>query len=151
MRRFFSQLSRRSQRRTEAAKRLQLEPLENRRLLATVTVSSALDIVDVPNWATIDDLPGPDNVVSLREAILATENTLGADEIVFDSAGVFSQPRTIALNQGVLTITRDLAIHGSANAAVALSMSSRRPGVTTQFPIWSRCETFLKETGARRH
>ncbi len=119
-----SQLNKRSHRKhnsRNAPPRMSLERLEDRRLLATVTVNTALDVVDVPGSALISSLPGPDGVVSLREAIIATNNTSGADEIVFDELGVFAQPRTIALTQGVLSITRALTIRGPANGAVTIS------------------------------
>ena len=51
------------------SKRVALEPLEDRRLLAVI-VDTALDVVDIPPTGTIIDLPGPDGVVSLREAVM---------------------------------------------------------------------------------
>ena len=70
------------------------EALEDRTLLAVVTVTTTSDILDAPEtdpW-TIDDLlenPGPDGEISLREAILAansTPNAGGPDEIHFNIA-----------------------------------------------------------------
>ena len=50
----------------------------------TVTVTTVSDTVDI-NWqtATIADLPGPDGVVSLSEAMIATNNTPGHDTVAF--------------------------------------------------------------------
>ena len=47
--------------------------LEDRRLLAVLTVDTELDVIDFN-----------DGVTSLREAIFATNTVPGADEIVFD-------------------------------------------------------------------
>ncbi len=51
---------------------LRLEPLEDRRLLALVTVTTPLDTIDFN-----------DGVTSLREAIFATNTVPGADTINF--------------------------------------------------------------------
>ena len=51
----------------------------------TITVTTPLDVVDVDwNTATIDDLPGPDGVVSLREALIASDNTAGHQIVGFE-------------------------------------------------------------------
>jgi hypothetical protein len=90
-------------------RRLRLEPLEDRRLLATLTVNSASDVT----------LAG-DGLVSLREAIAAANaNTTtdlghtgsGADTIVFDPVA-FATPQTLALTQGEMAIAEALAING---------------------------------------
>ncbi|MCA9729683.1 MAG: right-handed parallel beta-helix repeat-containing protein, partial [Candidatus Eisenbacteria bacterium] len=51
---------------------------------ATITVTSGTDPIDI-DWqtATIDDLPGPDGKVSFSEAMIASNNTPGADVIAF--------------------------------------------------------------------
>jgi hypothetical protein len=85
--------------RTPLAKSLRLEPLEDRRMLAVLTVDTDQDVVDFN-----------DGVTSLREAIFAANVVPGADEIVFDlGAG----PKTILLTQGELKITDSLTITGS--------------------------------------
>ena len=91
---------------------LSVEPLEDRRLLATVMVTTANDIVDYPSGGGIAALPGPDGLVSLREAILATNSTAGADEIIFDVAGVFATPQTLLMTQGEYVISDDIVISG---------------------------------------
>jgi hypothetical protein len=50
---------------------------------ATVTVTTVEDRVDFTGAQTIEDLPGPDGLVSLSEAFIATNNTAGHDRIEF--------------------------------------------------------------------
>src|SRR5438128_1826641 len=64
-----------------------LEMLENRWLPSAVMVTTNLDLVDAPNTSSIPALmanPGADGKISLREAVLASNNTAGADSITFD-------------------------------------------------------------------
>lgn len=49
----------------------------------TVTVTTSADVSDISSSAMIPDLPGPDGVVSLREALLVTDNTAGQQTIGF--------------------------------------------------------------------
>src|SRR5689334_20034839 len=60
---------------------------------ATITVTTTGDTLDAAagNCAaiTISSLPGPDGVISLREAICAANNTAGADSITFAVNGTF--------------------------------------------------------------
>ena len=49
-----------------------------------ITVTTREDVVDVPLNAGLGDLPGPDGVVSLREAILVANQIEGGDTIEFD-------------------------------------------------------------------
>jgi hypothetical protein len=59
------------------------ERLEDRRLLAIVTVGTTADILD-GDTSSITNLigsPGPDGAISLREAISAANNTAGADTV----------------------------------------------------------------------
>ncbi len=51
---------------------------------ATVTVTISADDIDIDYYtATVEDLPGPDGEVSLSEAIIATDHTVGRDTILF--------------------------------------------------------------------
>ena len=50
---------------------------------ATITVDSTSNVVDFGGAQEVTDLPGPDGKVTLREAIVAANNTLGADTIEF--------------------------------------------------------------------
>jgi hypothetical protein len=61
----------------------------------TIVVTTLTDTADPPFDAdgpcgagTINDLPGADGLVSLREAIIAANNTNGADTITFSTGGV---------------------------------------------------------------
>ncbi len=49
----------------------------------TMTVTTTADIVDFPAPQTAAQLPGPDGVVSFREAVLAMDNTAGPQVIAF--------------------------------------------------------------------
>ncbi len=100
-------------------RRLQSEPLEDRRLLATVTVSTDSDVVDFGGPQMIANLPGADGVISLREAILAANNTAGSDTIGFDAS--FNAAKTIALTGGQLDITTSLAIIGPGADLLTIS------------------------------
>jgi hypothetical protein len=82
-------------------RRLRLEPLEERRLLAVVTVDTLADSVDFN-----------DGVTSLREAIFATNIVPGADTIEFDPTLFAEGPGTILFQRGELTISEDLWIQG---------------------------------------
>jgi hypothetical protein len=57
--------------------------LEDRRLLSTVAVSTTQDVVDgtVTSTAALIQSPGSDGKISLREAVLAADNTSGSNEI----------------------------------------------------------------------
>src|SRR5688572_33218165 len=70
-------------------RRLRYEPLEDRRLLALVTVTTLADTVDFE-----------DGVTSLREAISATNVAVGADTIDFAPSLMAGGPATIRLTQG---------------------------------------------------
>ena len=95
--------------------RLRLEPLEDRRLLAVVTVTTLADTVDFN-----------DGVTSLREAIFATNTVPGADTIDFAPALTAGGPATILLTQGELVITDALAIMGPARICSRSTLSSSR-------------------------
>lgn len=49
----------------------------------TVTVTTSQDVVDFSQPQTIAQLPGPDGVVSFREAVLAADNTAGPQTVAF--------------------------------------------------------------------
>ncbi len=86
--------------RSPYARRLRCEQLEDRRLLALLTVTTDQDVVDFN-----------DGVLSLREAIFAANTVPGPDEIQFDFG--HDGPATILLTQGELQITDSLTITGS--------------------------------------
>ncbi len=80
---------------------LRYEPLEDRRLLAVLTVTTTADTTDAN-----------DGLTSLREAIVATNALSGADTINFDPALTANGPATIVVNPANLRITDALAING---------------------------------------
>ena len=99
-----------TRRRSQSAsrRRLRVEPLEDRRLLAALVVNSPFD-----------NTVSGDGLVTLREAILAansdTTTDLGhkgnfADAITFDFG--HDGPQTIQLTMGQLTISGDTQHHG---------------------------------------
>ena len=77
------------------------EPLEDRRVLSTFTVTSALDTVD----------PG-DGALTLREAIVAANDTAEADTIEFNIAGF--GVHTISPTSALPAIINPLTIDGSS-------------------------------------
>ena len=95
------------------SRKLRIEHLEERRLLATVTVSNNLDIVngDTTTIVALMNNDGGDGI-SIREAIEATNNSPGADEINFDFG--HDGPETILLTAGELRIFQALTISGGA-------------------------------------
>jgi len=92
-------------------RKLRIEPLEARRLLAVVTVGNNLDTVngDVTSIAALTSLDGGDGI-SIREAIEAANATEGADEIVFDFG--HDGPEVVLLTGTELEITDSLTITG---------------------------------------
>ena len=72
-------------------RRLRSEPLEDRRMLAAVTVDNNLDLVngDTSSIANLIANDGGDGI-ALREAIDAANNTLGGDEIQFSVTGTIN-------------------------------------------------------------
>ena len=101
------------------SRKLRIEHLEERRLLATVTVSNNLDMVN-GDTATIDALINNDggDGISIREAIEATNNSPGADELNFDFG--HDGPETILLTTGELRIFQALTISGAAPGAITI-------------------------------
>lgn len=85
-------------RRREAARRRFLPTalggaiqLENRALLATVTVTTTADTFDAPANVTVGTLGngGPDGRISLREAVAAVTNSTGQQTVVLP-AGTYN-------------------------------------------------------------
>ena len=91
---------------------LRFEPLEVRRLLAVVTVTTLADTIDFS-----------DGRLSLREAIFATNTVLGADTINFASSLTASGSATIVLKLGELKITDGLAIDGPGASLLTIDAS----------------------------
>ena len=98
-------------------RRLRVEALEDRRMLATVTVGNALDVVNAPDTSSIAALQNNDggDGISLREAILATNNTTGVDEI--DFGPLFDTPQTISFGSEQI-ISDSLTIVGDNRVTI---------------------------------
>jgi CSLREA domain-containing protein len=97
-------------------RRLRVEALEDRRMLALVTVNTFADTVDFN-----------DGVTSLREAIFATNVVGGADTIDFAAALTAGGPATLTLMQGELKITDDLSINGPGANLLKIDASGNDP------------------------
>jgi CSLREA domain-containing protein len=82
-------------------RQLHLEPLEDRRVLAVVTVTTLTDTIDFN-----------DGVTSLREAIFSTNTVPGADSIEFAPTLTVGGPAKILLTGGELAISDALSITG---------------------------------------
>jgi hypothetical protein len=95
---------------------LRAEPLEDRRLLADVTVNSLSDTVDFNDGAT-----------TLREAIFATNLVAGADRIEFEPSLTSAGPARIVLTQGELAITDSLTIDGPGAHLLTIDASGNDP------------------------
>lgn len=98
---------------------LRYEPLEDRRLLAVVTVDTLSDTVDFNDGHT-----------SLREAIFATNTVPGADTINFAPALTANGPATILLTQGELKIADALTITGPGSNLLTIDASGNDPTPT---------------------
>ncbi len=97
-------------------RRLRIEPLEDRRLLALVTVDTLDDTVDFG-----------DGMTSLREAVFATNTVPGADTIDFAASLTSGGPATILLTQGELAITDSLTINGPGANLLTFDASGNDP------------------------
>lgn len=93
---------------------LRCEPLEDRRMLAVITVNTNTDIVDLS-----------DNLTTLREAVFAANTVDGPDEIVFSLPG--RGPHTIVLTEGQIDIRRDLTITGPGTDLLTIDVSGSDP------------------------
>ena len=93
-----------------------IEPLEDRRLLALVTVDTLDDTVDFN-----------DGLTSLREAIFATNLVGGPDTIDFAPSLTAGGPATILLTQGELKITDALTITGPGADLLTIDASGNDP------------------------
>jgi len=102
--------------------------------LVNISVTTTGDTLDAGggNCAaiTVASLPGPDGVISLREAICAANNTAGNDTITFSINGTFNLTRVgIDDNnsQGDLDILSNITItgNGAANTIIDANANDR--------------------------
>ena len=87
---------------------LNFEQLENRLLLAAVTVGTAADVID-GDTSSITNLisnPGTDGAISLREALAAADTTPEIDTITFD-ATVFNGEAVDVIRLSSTTLIRE--------------------------------------------
>ena len=107
--------------RNSSARRLRLESLEDRRMLATFAVSSVND----------------DGLGSFRQAILDANNQAGPDNIAFDEE-LFSTPQTIALASALPSITEAVTINGPGQNLLTLNAGhgpDNQPGTGDGFRL----------------
>jgi hypothetical protein len=76
-----------------------------------VDTTSDVSDGDTASIAALVSNRGADGFISLREAIIATNNTVGTDTIAFDIAG--AGPHTISVLSALPTITDALVINGT--------------------------------------
>ena len=96
---------------------------------ANLTVDTLSDLLDgdTSSVSTLQNNPGPDGTISLREAVIASNNTVGSDAIEFsiDTTG------TLILTQGELTISSDLILAGPGKDLLSISGDADNSGTPT--------------------
>ena len=95
----------------------EFQALEPRLLLSSIVVTTVADVVD-GTTTSIPDLianPGPDTKISLREAVIAANNTAGDDDITL-MPGTYAL--TITGSGEDLAATGDLDIDGGAKLTI---------------------------------
>jgi len=120
------------------------QSLEPRKLLATLTVDTASDVVDLN-----------DGLVSLREAITAAnDNAAFGDAAAGDDDGDVIrfapalEGQTITLEAGEFTISDDLTIQGNVNLTLDGESKSRIFSIETSEPVTLARLTFLNGEAA---
>ena len=119
--------SRRS-RRTEVPhnpqlRRLHIEPLEDRRMLATITVDTRFDTVNAT-----------DGLTSLREAI--TQASSG-DTIDFAASVVGGPPISLSFSRGALPITKSVTINGPGASLLTIRGVTSVVGSTSGIRVFN--------------
>ena len=128
MKPFYSKKANRTRRQKGNAGKfgLSFEALEDRRMLAAVTVNTAVDLVD-GNTTTIASLiadPGADGAVSLREALAAADNSAIMDTITFDSDVFNGEAADVIRLQNQLVVFQSVEIDGGDLGVVVSGDSS---------------------------
>ena len=121
-----SHSKRKRRRKANGTRKLSFEALESRLLLATVTVSTADDLID-GNTSSIFSLlsnPGADDAIFLREAVVAADNTFGSDTITFDSTVFNGDAADVIRLQSSLSISESVEIDGTGLDIVVSGDSS---------------------------
>ena len=119
---FYSKKATRSRRQngTSGAFGLSYESLEDRALLAAVTVGTAADLVD-GNTTSVASLiadPGADGAVSLREALTAANNSSDFDTITFDASVFNGDAVDVIRLQSPLSVGQSVQIIGGDQGVV---------------------------------
>ena len=106
--------------------KLRREQLDERRMLAMVTVTNVLDEINgtTSSIIALNANPGVDGI-SFREAITATNNTIEDDTIEFDSAGASATPQTIKIASQLPTIMESISISGTGADRLAIDAGNR--------------------------
>ena len=128
---------RKTRRRQANDDKFSFRQLEDRRMLATLSVGNNLDIVngDTSSITSLITSPGADGI-SLREAITASNATPGADEITFDpTVFIGGNASLIRLTSGELNITEELTIDGSTGVGVTITGDANGNDVTDALNI----------------
>ena len=128
MKPFYSKKANRTRRQKGNAGKfgLSFEALEDRRMLAAVTVNTAVDLVD-GNTTTIASLiadPGADGAVSLREALAAADNSSITDTITFDADVFNGEAADVIRLQNQLVVFQSVEIDGGDLGIVVSGDSS---------------------------
>ncbi len=115
-------------------RRLRLEHLEDRRLLAAVSVSTTNDLLngDTTSIANLIASDGGDGI-SLREAITAANATAGLDTVEFNIAGGGVQ--TIAPTSALPDITDPILIDGYTQPGASVNTNDTSSGLNTVLTI----------------
>jgi hypothetical protein len=116
--------ARKGRRGSPRIRRLRFDVLEQRRMLAPVTVGNLLDVVN-GNTQSIAELIANDggDGISLREAILAANADTEADTISFAASLFAGGAGTILLENGELDIENSLTIQGSGAGLLTIDAS----------------------------
>lgn len=106
--------------------RLHVEPLEDRRMLAVITVDSLADNLTSDGLITLREAIEAANNDTIADAMENVQAGSGADTIEFDPALFISGPQTILLSlptREALTLLSDITITGPGAALLTIDAS----------------------------
>ena len=123
-----------------------IEELERRQLLSVITVTTTTDSSNDGDTSSISALlahPGSDRKISLREAILAANNTGGSNTILFDSRLTAHGPVTISpilvgdvtADNSAFAITSNLTIVGANDRSLVTLLGTGTAGDLRLFRV----------------
>jgi len=107
-----------------------------------IIVNTTSDVLDFSDPQQVEDLPGPDGLVTLREAMIAANNTSGAQLIAFNipeyDAGFDGEVFTIKPSSILLEfIDNSTFIDGSTQTAFSGNTNITGPEIKIDFPLKS--------------